>query len=173
MYHRLNLAQLIYFLGALFVALPTTIYSVWNLHFLQDAEVALWLVASIIWMVGGWIVLARWLSAFKVGLQTKIQSVAPPGFEAKAELKSPHYAQYFGADPVKGVVVIVDMKNNVARCEPIGFVQQWASEDNGRQAFMILRFNDFALPTLSIRVARGALEDLKAKVHYALNYSVA
>lgn len=173
MYLRVTLFQLVYFLGAVFLALPATVYALWNLKVLQSATAAASLAIALIWIIGGWLLFQAWEKRLKLALTQKIKAVAPATFAPKVELESPHHLEYFGADPDAGTVVIIDTKKGIARCEPIGFVQQWASEDNGRQAFMTLRFNDFALPTLSIRVARGALEDLKSKIHYALNYSVA
>ncbi|MBA1187404.1 hypothetical protein G7000_20315 [Pseudomonas stutzeri] len=173
MYIRITLLQMVYFLGAVFLALPAMVYALWHLQFLQNAVASAALASAVIWLVGGWWIFKAWEKRLQQALANRIRAVAPTAFAPKVELESPHHLEYFGADPDSGTVVIVDMKKGIARCEPIAFVQQWASEDNGRQAFMILRFNDFALPALSIRVARGALEDLKAKVHYALNYSVA
>jgi hypothetical protein len=173
MYLRVTLLQLVYFLGAVFLALPATIYALWDLKVLQAASAASALALALTWIIGGWLMIQAWEKRLKLALTQKIKAVAPQTFSPKVELESPHHLEYFGADPDTGTVVVVDTKRGIARCEPIGYVQQWASEDNGRQAFMILRFNDFALPALSIRVARGALEDLKAKVHYALNYSAA
>lgn len=173
MYVRVTLLQMAYFLGAVFFAVPAIAYALWNLKLLYAASAAIALILALSWIIGGWLMIKAWEKHLKQALIQKIRTVAPATFNPQVELESPHHLEYFGVDPDAGTVVIVDTKKGVARCEPIGFVQQWASEDNGRQAFMTLRFNDMALPALSIRVARGTLEDLKAKVHYVLNYRAA
>lgn len=170
MYLRVSFLQIVYFLGAVFCAAPVLIYILWGLYFLHSVTAVGVMVAALTWIIGGWLIFLAWDNRQKQSLNQKIKAVAPSTFNPKVELESPHHLEYFGADPDAGTVVIVDTKKGIARCEPIGFVSQWASEDNGRQAFMTLRFNDFDLPALTIRVARGALEDIKAKVHYALNY---
>lgn len=169
MYFRVTCLQISYFLVAVFIALPAMIYALWGLKFLHSSTAILALTAALFWVIGGWLLFKSWDKKLKLALVKKVRSVAPTQFAPKVELESPHHLEYFGADPDTGTVVIVDTKKGVARCEPISFVQQWVTDDNGRQAFMTLRFNDFNLPALSIRVGRGALEELKAKVHYVLN----
>jgi hypothetical protein len=170
MYVRVTFLQIAYFLSAILFAMPVVAYALWDLKFLHATSATIVLILALSWIIGGWLMIKAWEKRLKQALIQKIRTVAPANFNPKVELESPHHLEYFGADPDAGTVVIVDTKKRVARCEPIAFVQQWSSEDNGRQAFMTLRFNDYALPALSIRVARGTLEDLKAKVHYALNY---
>lgn len=122
----------------------------------------------VIWLVGGAMFLKALQARCRAALDTKIHEVAPANFKPRFELIGDYLTEYLGMAPQENLMVIVDMKQGVARCEPINFLQGWDIEERGTRTTLLIRFNDFDMPSVKFDIPRRSSSDIAARLNYAM-----
>lgn len=98
-----------------------------------------------------------------------IASIAP-SFRPQVEVADYLSTRYVGIDAVMGKAVVIDREKNVAKYEPIAYIQSAEVSDAGDSIHSAFTFNfrDFSNPSMEIRVNRLQAEDAGARIRYAL-----
>ncbi|CAJ5815335.1 hypothetical protein P4G95_06295 [Burkholderia vietnamiensis] len=114
----------------------------------------------------------RWLGSYVTAkLRQQVQRVAPAGFHPAVEASAPTEGQYVGISPEAGSVVVIDKKNGVAKQLPICKVSRWEFDDAERgKTYLILWFNDHALPSTRVLVPRRSIDDTASRLQMALGF---
>lgn len=101
-----------------------------------------------------------------------IASIAP-SFRPQVEVADYLNTRYVGIDTVTGRAVVIDREKNIAKYEPLAYIQSAEVSDAGdmlHSAFTF-SFRDFANPSMQIRVNRLRAEDTSARIRYALEHA--
>jgi hypothetical protein len=78
-----------------------------------------------------------------------------------------YLSEYIGIATKENRLVIVDLKQGVAHCAPINFLQGWAIEERGLRTTLVLRFNDFRISSIKFDIPRRSSDDIAAQLIYA------
>ncbi|WP_153076284.1 hypothetical protein [Paraburkholderia bonniea] len=162
-------SELLYIATSVLAALPVFVYSVWGGRFLHSGVAVVTMVASVVWVAGGLLLLSKWRRSRDSNMRKLIASIAP-SFRPQVELADYLNTRYVGLDTVTGRAVVIDREKNVAKYEPLTYIQSAEVSDAGdaiHSAFTF-SFRDFANPSMQIRVNRLHAEDTSARIQYAL-----
>ncbi|SOT39859.1 hypothetical protein [Burkholderia cenocepacia] len=162
-------SELFYVAASVLTAFPAFVYSVWGGKFLHSGAAFVAMVASVAWVSGGLLLLSKWRRSRDGDLRRLIASIAP-SFRPQVELADYLNTRYIGIDAMTGTAVVIDRERDVAKCEPITYIQSAEVSDVGdgvHSAFMF-SFRDFANPSMQIHVNRLHAEDASARIRYAL-----
>lgn len=165
-------SELFYIATSVLAALPAFVYSVWGGRFLHSGAALVTMVASVAWVAGGLLLLSKWRRSRDSDMRKLIASIAP-NFQPQVELVDYLNTRYVGLDTVTGKAVVIDREKNVAKCEPLAYIQSAEVSDAGdaiHSAFTF-SFRDFANPSMQIRVNRLRAEDTGARIRYALEHA--
>ncbi|WP_049097232.1 hypothetical protein [Burkholderia cepacia] len=165
-------SELFYIATSALAALPVFVYSVWGGRFLHSGAALSAIVASAAWVAGGLLLLSKWRRSRNSDLRKLIGSIAP-GFKPQVELADYLNTRYVGLDTVTGKAVVIDREKNVAKYEPITYIQSAEVNDAGdavHSAFTF-SFRDLANPSMQIRINRLRAEDTSARIRYALEHA--
>lgn len=169
MSRTISFIQISFLYTVIFIAIPSIAITIYNFSIFNSATGKIILFASTAWIFGGFILLHHWEKIRTMRLTRKVQSVTPDKFVSVIELISPHSLEYLTISPTTGEVVIVSMIKNIARCEPISFIQCWKTFEDDQKFFITISFNDFEFPSMTIRIGRNGISDLNAKMRFTLN----
>ncbi|MCA8316902.1 hypothetical protein LGN43_21730 [Burkholderia multivorans] len=165
-------SELFYIATSVLAALPAFVYSVWGGKFLHSGVALAAMVASVAWVVGGLLLLSKWRRSRDSDMRKLIAAIAP-SFRPQVELADYLNTRYVGIDTVTGKAVVIDREKNVAKYEPITYIQSAEVSDAGdavHSAFTF-SFRDFANPSMRIRVNRLHAEDTSVRIRYALEHA--
>lgn len=165
-------SELLYIATSVLGALPAFGYSIWSGRFLHSGAALVTLVASVAWVAGGFLLLSKWRRSSDSDMQKLIASIAP-SFRPQVEVADYLNTRYVGIDTVIGKAVVIDREKNVAKYEPITYIQSAEVSDAGdavHSAFTF-SFRDFANPSMQIRINRLRAEDTGARIRYALEHT--
>ncbi|MET3132775.1 hypothetical protein AAKU55_003055 [Oxalobacteraceae bacterium GrIS 1.11] len=160
----------IYVISAI-VLVPMLINVAWQIAFAPNIDKIAALSGAlkiITWLVAGIMVIKVLQTRSRAILDAKVRSVAPDNFRPRFELIGDYLTEYLGMAPQENRMVIVDLKQGVARCEPINFLQGWAIEERGTRTTLLIRFNDFSMPSVKFDIPRRSSDDIAAKLNYAM-----
>ena len=161
----------IYIISAI-VLVPMLISTIWAIIFppaYLDRATALYGVFKIVvWLVGGILALNLLKKLSITRLNDKIRSVAPGNFKPSFELRGDYLTEYIGVAPQENRLVIVDLKQSIAHCASIDFLQGWAIEERGTRTTLVIRFNDFRISSIKFDISRRSSEDIAARLNYAM-----
>jgi hypothetical protein len=166
------IAELTYVAVSFFIALPAFLYSVWGAKFMHSTIAVALLLASIAWLIGGLALLSKWRRSRGQDIRDLVTSVAP-NFHPQVELADYFNTKYVGIDAATGKAVVINKEKNIARCEPITYIQSAEVSDakgNIHSAFTF-HFRDFANPSMEIRVSKRRANDTGARIRYALEHA--
>ncbi|ARK99985.1 hypothetical protein [Burkholderia pseudomallei] len=166
-------SELFYSATSLLAALPVFVYSVWGGRFLHSGAAVVAMVASVVWVAGGLLLLSKWRRSSDSDMRKLIASIAP-SFRPQVELADYLNTRYVGLDTVTGKAVVIDREKNVAKYEPLTYIQSAEISDAGdtiHSAFTF-SFRDLANPSMQIRINRLRAEDAGARIRYALEHAV-
>lgn len=159
------------YLISLIVIVPASCIHLWDLAFSSlSIDKKETLFAFGIWTIGGLVVLVKLLRYRRGILSRTIKLIKPDNYEATFEISGPHACEYFGIDHKNDHLLLVDIRQKIARCERIEFLQAWKIEGNGFKTYVLLSFNSFEFSTLKIFISPGHRHDLAAKLSLALQY---
>ncbi len=167
-----QVAGMMYLVAAFFLV-PILAYVLWKLGFdpRTDKIGAIAIASKIgLGLLIGYVLLKMWVEAGRVALMSKIRSVAPRGFRPPFELHGCGVTEYIGMAPNENVLVVVDMKRGIARCESMNFYQGWDLEENGSVTFLTIRFNSFDFPFIKVQIPRKRKDEIIAKLNYAMKF---
>ncbi|KIX45401.1 hypothetical protein SY87_19395 [Burkholderia pseudomallei] len=162
-------SELFYVATSVLAALPAFGYSVWGGKFLHSGAALVTMVAAVAWVAGGLLLLSKWRRSRDGEMRKLITSIAP-SFRPQVELADYLNTRYVGIDTVAGKTVVIDRERNIAKYEPINYIQSAEVSDAGdavHSAFTF-SFRDFANPSMQIRVNRLREEDIGARIRHAL-----
>ncbi|ONC97874.1 hypothetical protein [Burkholderia pseudomallei] len=165
-------SELFYIATSLLAALPAFVYSSWGGKFLHSGAALAAMVASVAWVAGGTLLLSKWRRSRDRDMRKLIASVAP-SFRPQVEIADYLSTRYVGIDAVMGKAVVIDREKNVAKYEPITYIQNAEVSDAGdtvHSAFTF-SFRDFTNPSMQIRVNRLGADDISARIRYALEHA--
>ncbi|RQU49768.1 hypothetical protein [Burkholderia cenocepacia] len=165
-------AELFYIATAVLAALPLFVYSAWSGKFLHSGAALATMVAAVAWVAGGLVLLSKWRRSRDSDMRKLITSIAP-GFQPQVELADYLNTRYVGIDTVRGKAVVIDREKNIAKYEPINYIQSAEESDAGdaiHSAFTF-SFRDFANPSMQIRINRLRADDTSARIRYALEHA--
>ena len=165
-------SELFYIATSVLAALPAFVYSVWGGRLLHSGAALVTMVAYVAWVAGGLLLLSKWRRSRDSDLQKLIVSIAP-SFQPQVELADYLNTRYVGIDTVMGKAVVIDREKNIAKYEPLAYIQSADVSDAGdmlHSAFTF-SFRDFANPLMQIRVNRLRAEDISARIRYALEHA--
>lgn len=162
-------SELFYIATSLLAALPAFVYSAWGGKFLHSGAALAAMVASIAWVAGGALLLSKWRRSRNRDMRRLIASIAP-SFRPQVEVADYLSTRYVGIDAVMGKAVVIDREKNVAKYEPIAYIQSAEVSDAGDSIHSAFTFNfrDFSNPSMEIRVNRLQAGDAGARIRYAL-----
>lgn len=169
MSRTISLIQISFLYTVIFIAIPSIAITIYNFSIFNSTIGKIILLASAAWIAGGFILLHQWEKIRSARLATKVQATTPDKFVSAIELISPHSLEYLTISPTTREVIIVSMIKNIARCEPISFIQCWKTFEDDQKFFITVSFNDFEFPSMTIRIGRNGISDLNAKMRFALN----
>ncbi|MFA0924672.1 hypothetical protein [Xanthomonas fragariae] len=130
-----------------------------------------WIVTSVAGLVVAIVWFRTFVSHLNAKLRRQIKSVAPPGFQPAVEASAPTEGQYVGISTEMGRVVVVDKKKGIAKQMPIDKVSRWEFEDaEGGSTYLVLWFNDHALPSTRLPVPRRNVDDTASRLRMALGF---
>lgn len=130
------------------------------------------MIASVAWVAGGLLLLSKWRRSRDSRMRKLIASIAP-SFRPQVEVADYLNTRYVGIDTVTGRAVVIDREKNIAKYEPLAYIQSAEVSDAGdmlHSAFTF-SFRDFANPSMQIRVNRLRAEDTSARIRYALEHA--
>ena len=162
-------SELFYVATSMLAALPAFAYSVWGGKFLHSGAALVTMIASVAWVAGGLLLLSKWRRLRGGDMRKLIASIAP-SFRPQVEVADYLNTRYVGIDTVTGRAVVIDREKNVAKHEPLTYIQSAEVSDAGdaiHSAFTF-SFRDFSNPSMEIRVNRLQAEDAGARIRYAL-----
>ena len=165
-------SELFYVATSVTAALPAFVYSVWGGKFLHSGAALVTMIASVAWAAGGLLLLSKWRRSRDRDMRKLITSIAP-SFRPQVELADYLNTRYVGIDTVTGKAVVIDREKNVAKYEPIAYIQNAEVSDAGdavHSAFTF-SFRDLSNPSMEIRVNRLQAEDAGARIRYALEHA--
>ncbi|CAH2798716.1 MAG: hypothetical protein CBARDMAM_3928 [uncultured Caballeronia sp.] len=166
-------AELFYIATSVLVALPAFEYSAWGGKFLHSSAALATMAASVVWVAGGFVLLSKWRRSCDNDMRKLIAAIAP-GFQPQVELADYLNTRYVGIDAMTGKVIVIDREKNVAKYEPITYIQSAEVTDAGdavHSAFTF-SFRDFVNPSMQILVNRLRAEDTGARIRYALEHAI-
>lgn len=170
MSRTISLIQIGYLYTVIFIAIPSIAITVYNFSLFSSTIGKIILFASATWILGGFALLHRWEKIRTMRLARIVQEATPNKFFSAIELISPHSLEYLTISPTTGEVVIVSVVKNIARCEPISFIQCWKTFEDNQKFFITVCFNDFEFSSMTIRIGKNGISDLNAKMRFALNF---
>ncbi|KVG66671.1 hypothetical protein [Burkholderia pseudomultivorans] len=161
-----------YIATSVLAALPAFVYSVWSGRFLHSGAALVAMVASAAWVAGGLLLLSKWRRSRNRDMRKLIASIAP-SFRPQVEVADYLNTRYVGIDAMMGKAVVIDREKNVAKYEPIAYIQSAEVSDAGDSVHSAFTFNfrDFSNPSMEIRVNRLQAEDAGARIRYALEHA--
>ncbi|KND57160.1 hypothetical protein BVER_04944c [Candidatus Burkholderia verschuerenii] len=130
-----------------------------------------WIVASLAGLVVA-VVWFRWFARHvTTKLERQVQRIAPAGFHAAVEASTPTEGQYVGISSDTGSVVVVDKTKGIAKQLPIDKVLRWELEEAERgNTYLVLWFNDYALPSIRVLVPRRRVDDTASRLRTTLGF---
>ncbi|RSZ55253.1 hypothetical protein HF313_22935 [Massilia atriviolacea] len=159
------------YLISLILIVPASIVHLWDFSFNSlSADKRETLFSFAIWTFGGFIVLVKLMKYRHDALRKTIQLIKPDNYQATIEISGPHACEYFGIDHKNDHLLLVDIKQKIARCERIDFLRAWKIEGDGFKTYVLFSFNSFELSTLKIFISPAHRHDLAAKLNLALQY---
>lgn len=166
-------SELFYVATSVLAALPAFAYSVWGGKFLHSGAAVLTMAASVSWVVGGLLLLSKWRRSRDSDMRKLIASIAP-SFRPQVEVADYLNTRYVGIDTVTGRAVVIDREKNVAKCEPLTYIQSAEVSEAGDSVHSAFTFSfrDFSNPSMEIRVNRLQAEDAGARIRYALEHAM-
>ena len=166
-------SELFYIATSVLAALPAFVYSVWGGKFLHSSAALATMGVSVAWVTGGFVLLSKWRRSRDSDMRKLIAAIAP-GFQPQIELADYLNTRYVGIDTVTGKTVVIDREKNVAKYEPIRYIQsaEVSDVDDAIHSAFTFSFRDFANPSMQIRVNRLRAEDTGARIRYALEQAV-
>lgn len=159
-----------YLLISVFIAAPAFAITISSFPLFNSPAGKIATALSLSWIFGGYIFLKLWDVRRTTRIMNKVRIATPDNFITAIALMSPHRLQYFSMSPTTRSIIIVDIKKNITLCESIDFIQRWEIFENNEKHFITISFNDFNYSSLTIRIGKNYLEDMKAKIRFALNY---
>lgn len=165
-------SELFYVATSVLGALPAFAYSVWGGKFLHSGAALVTMIASVAWVAGGLLLLSKWRRSRDSRMRKLIASIAP-SFRPQVEVADYLNTRYVGIDTVTGRAVVIDREKNIAKYEPLAYIQSAEVSDAGDMLHSALTFSfrDFANPSMQIRVNRLRAEDTSARIRYALEHA--
>ncbi|MBU9210717.1 hypothetical protein [Burkholderia multivorans] len=165
-------SELFYIATSVLAALPAFVYSVWGGRFLHSGAALVAMVASAAWVAGGLLLLSKWRRSRNQDMRKLIASIAP-SFRPQVEVADYLNTRYVGIDAMTGKAVVIDREKNVAKYEPIAYIQSAEVSDAGDSVHSAFTFSfrDFSNPSMEIRVNRLQAEDAGARIRYALEHA--
>jgi len=156
------------------VLVPMLIRIIWTVAFppdYLDRTLALSGALKIIaWLVGGILILKTLQKSITSRLNAQIRSVAPANFKPGFELIGDYLTEYIAIAPRVNILVVVDLKQGIAHCGPISFLQGWSIEERGTRTTLVLRFNDFRISSIKFDIPRKRSDDIAAKLNHAMQF---
>lgn len=163
---------MLYFLAVL-ISSPILFYVLWEVCFDPRIDKMKGIVIATnisLGLLGGYLILKVWLEEGRSALFSKIRSVAPKGFKPHFELHGCGTTEYIGMTPAENVMVVVDMKTGIARCEAMTFYQGWYIDEGQHYTILTIRFNSFDFPSIKFQIPRKKKDEIIAKLNYAMQF---
>lgn len=168
----MQIIGMVYFFAAL-ILVPILGYIFWKIGVDPSIDKMAAIAAAskiILGLIAGYFFLKMWLEKGRVALKLKIKSVAPDNFKPSFELHGCGITEYIGMAPHENIIVIVDMKRNIARRETMEFYQGWDLMEEENFTFVTIRFNSFDFPYMKFQIARKRKDEIIAKLNFAMKF---